>query len=86
MTSVKMSTKGQIVIPTEIRKKYGIKPGDELEVLDFGKEIVLTPVAKDAIKYARGLISFKRPVSEMLSEVRKEEQEFERKKLGSLRR
>jgi AbrB family looped-hinge helix DNA binding protein len=32
MVDVKLSTKGQIVIPKEIRIKLGIKPGDKLRV------------------------------------------------------
>jgi len=46
MTSVKVSTKGQIVLPADIRKKYGIEEGGEVEILDFGKEIVIVPVPK----------------------------------------
>ncbi len=35
MTSGKVSTKGQIVIPTEIRKKHDIKPGVEVDVCRY---------------------------------------------------
>lgn len=78
MTTVKVSTKGQIVIPTEIRKKYEIKSGMEVEILDFGKEIVLVPIKGDPIRTAKGLIKFKRPISAILAEVRKEEEKLER--------
>ncbi len=73
MTSGKVSTKGQIVIPTEIRKKHDIKPGVEVEIPDFGKEIVLVPVKGDPINSAKGMIKFKRPVLEILSKIRREE-------------
>ncbi|MFA4641398.1 AbrB/MazE/SpoVT family DNA-binding domain-containing protein [Pyrococcus kukulkanii] len=36
MVTVKVSSKGQIVIPKVIREKFGIREGDELEILDFG--------------------------------------------------
>ena len=33
-------------IPNEIIKKMGIKPGDEIDVSEDGKVIILTPVKK----------------------------------------
>ena len=39
--TVKVSSKGQIVIPREIRKKMGIKSGEKLLVLICNGDIVL---------------------------------------------
>ncbi len=39
----KVSTKGQLVLPAKIRRKYGIIPGKDVEILDFGDEIVIVP-------------------------------------------
>ncbi len=75
MTTVKVSSKGQIVLPKAIREKFGIKEGDELEVLDFGNEIVIVPVKKDV--NLRGLVKFEKPVKEILREIRAEEKELE---------
>ncbi len=77
MTTVKVSSKGQIVLPKAIREKFGIKEGDELEVLDFGDEIVIVPLKK-GLKL-RGLVKFEKPVKEILREVRAEEEELEEK-------
>jgi len=77
MTTVKVSSKGQIVLPKSIREKFGIKEGDELEVLDFGDEIVIVPLKKDL--KLRGLVKFEKPVKEILREVRAEEEELEEK-------
>ncbi len=77
MTTVKISSKGQIVLPKSIREKFGIKEGDELEVLDFGEEIVIVPLKK-GLKL-RGLVKFEKPVKEILREVRAEEEELEEK-------
>lgn len=41
---VKVSSKGQLVLPAEIRRKYEIEAGKEVEILDFGGEIVIVPV------------------------------------------
>ncbi|MGC8934169.1 MAG: AbrB/MazE/SpoVT family DNA-binding domain-containing protein [Thermoproteota archaeon] len=45
MSEVKVSTKGQIVIPKDIRKKMGLRPGDKvkIEILE-GKKAIIQPV------------------------------------------
>ena len=52
---ITVSTKGQIVIPAEIRKQHGIEPGTRLVVADMGDHLVLLPAHEDPIAYARGL-------------------------------
>lgn len=54
MTTVKLSTKFQIVIPKEIRKKLKLKPGQKMQLLQDGERIEFIPL-KD-IKEARGLL------------------------------
>jgi AbrB family looped-hinge helix DNA binding protein len=39
----KLSTKGQVVVPNNIRRKLDLRPGDSLEATLEGKRIVLTP-------------------------------------------
>ncbi len=41
---VKISAKGQVVLPAEIKRKYEIESGKKIEILDFGGEIVIVPV------------------------------------------
>ncbi len=41
MLSVKVSTKHQIVVPSEARRELGIEAGDRLDVLVSGDSIVL---------------------------------------------
>lgn len=43
---VKLSTKGQIVIPHWIRERLSIKAGDRLRIELRGEEIVLRPATK----------------------------------------
>jgi AbrB family looped-hinge helix DNA binding protein len=38
---IKVSQKGQIVIPADIQRRMGIKKGDELLLVSKGKKIVL---------------------------------------------
>jgi AbrB family looped-hinge helix DNA binding protein len=44
MTTASLSPKYQIVIPKEIRRHHNLKPGQKLQVVDNGKEIVLRPI------------------------------------------
>ena len=39
-----LSTKGQIVIPREIREKLGLEPGTKLIVIQEGDNILLKPI------------------------------------------
>jgi AbrB family looped-hinge helix DNA binding protein len=38
-----VSTKGQVVVPSRIRRKLGLKSGDLLEARVEGQQIILTP-------------------------------------------
>jgi AbrB family looped-hinge helix DNA binding protein len=80
MPRAKVSARGQLVIPAEIRKRYGIEPGDNVEFLDFGDQIVMIPI-KDAIKDAKGWLRSDQSVSQMLKEVREEERASEKKRM-----
>ena len=55
MSSTKeIGSKGEIVIPKEIRKKYGIKPKQKVEIIGFENGILIVPLVKN-IKELRGL-------------------------------
>jgi AbrB family looped-hinge helix DNA binding protein len=49
-----VSRRGQTVIPSPIRKRYGIADGSQLVWLDDGQTIKVVPVADDPIKALRG--------------------------------
>lgn len=44
MATTKLSTKGQLIIPKEIRERHGWDSGTELEVEDRGDSVVIRPV------------------------------------------
>jgi AbrB family looped-hinge helix DNA binding protein len=44
MLTTTLSTKGQIIIPQEIRRQHGWEPGLTLEVEEQGENLVLRPV------------------------------------------
>lgn len=59
MSAVKILSKGQIVIPAEIRKKFNIKPGLVLQIFEYGGIIYLIPPVEDPIRAACGLLPIK---------------------------
>ncbi len=51
-----MTVKGQIVIPSKIRRKFGIKEGTrmQIDINEQAHQIILTPVTRDYIHNLRG--------------------------------
>jgi AbrB family looped-hinge helix DNA binding protein len=74
MATVKTLSKGQIVIPAALRKRYHIEPGTEMQILDYGGVIYLIPPVEDPIKAACGLLPARPSLSEKL--LNKREKEF----------
>jgi AbrB family looped-hinge helix DNA binding protein len=53
---VLVSSKGQLVIPVELRRKYDMKPGTKVHVADTGDHIALKPITPAAIRKLRGTL------------------------------
>lgn len=53
-TKIRVSAKGQVVLPAELRKKLRIKQGTELDVEESGGRVILQPVTDDYIHSLRG--------------------------------
>ncbi|HHX98853.1 MAG TPA: AbrB/MazE/SpoVT family DNA-binding domain-containing protein [Lentisphaerae bacterium] len=51
-----MSTKGQVVIPKDIRKKLGVAAGSKFSILTDGKRILLRPLRPAQLKEFQRLI------------------------------
>jgi AbrB family looped-hinge helix DNA binding protein len=73
MNTVKVLTKGQIVIPVSIRKKYNIQPGNALKVFEYGNLIYLVPPSNNPEKNARGCLPGQPSLSEALLQDRKKD-------------
>jgi AbrB family looped-hinge helix DNA binding protein len=79
---LRMSSKGQIVLPAAIRKKYDAAPGAEWVLIDMGDYVALVPRSKDPINEARGMLKDDSGVSvvdEFLRERREDEARTEAK-------
>lgn len=53
------TVKGQIVIPAPLRRKYGIKNGTKIIVIDEGDSITLKPVTEQFLKKLQGSLKGK---------------------------
>jgi AbrB family looped-hinge helix DNA binding protein len=54
--NVTLSQKGWVVIPAALRKKYGLKPGANVQVVDYGGALALVPTYQDPITSGAGLL------------------------------
>jgi AbrB family looped-hinge helix DNA binding protein len=71
-----MTVKGQIVIPSKIRRKFGIKEGTRMQV-DVDEQthrIILTPVTGDYIQSLRGKYKGKGLLTALALEKKRERQ------------
>ncbi len=68
-----VSTKGQFVIPSEMRETLGIAPGTRIAVTLQGARIILEPVSEKLVDQTRGLLAGGPSLSRMLQEQRRKE-------------
>jgi len=68
-----VSTKGQFVIPAEMRQSLGIEPGTRIAVTLQGSRIVLEPVSEKLVDETRGLLAGGPSLSAMLKKERSQD-------------
>jgi AbrB family looped-hinge helix DNA binding protein len=56
MVPLTISSKGWVVIPAELRNKYGLKPGSQVRIVDYGGVLSLVPAFEDAVQQAAGML------------------------------
>ena len=66
MELVKVLNKGQIVIPAALRKKYAIRPGNQVQIFEYGRLIYIVPHTDDPVHDAKGCLPAKPSLSEEL--------------------
>lgn len=73
MKSIKVLSKGQIVIPASMRKKYRIQPGCEIRIFEYGDLIYLVPPSDDPVNQAMGCLPPTPSLSEELLRERRKD-------------
>ncbi len=72
MEQMTMSSKGQVVIPKEIRDRMGAKRGQKFVIEEVDGSYILIPVPKNPIKALRGLAkgTFRKSATQLVREER----------------
>ncbi len=64
MNNVKVGSHGEVVIKKNLRKKFGIEPGQEVIEFDAGDHIGIIPIKGDPIKKLSGKYNWKESAKE----------------------
>ena len=81
MQVVTASSRGQIVIPKEIRKRLNIVAGKRLSVKAEGDQVLLTLLPDDPVEAFCGIFKEKSSLTRALTELREKDKDREEKKI-----
>lgn len=68
-----VTVKGQVVIPSKIRKRLGIKKGTKVCFIERDEDVVLRPLTKDYFEKMAGLLQPGGQLTKRLLEARKQD-------------
>ncbi len=71
-----VTSKGQVVIPSKIRRRYGIKNGTKIHFYESNGEIKIIPVTKELIEENAGILGTNGDLLKALMEEKKKEREL----------
>ncbi len=77
MTTTVVTTKGQIVIPSKIRRRLNIKKGTKLYIEEKGEELIIKPVTPAYFERIAGVLQTKGKLSKTLLEERLKDKQRE---------
>jgi len=84
METAYITSKGQLVIPAKLRKRYGMKPGTKVCFVEREHEILFQPVTKEYIRSVCGMLKSDTSVTQELLKERAKDKEREEAKLEKL--
>ena len=82
MYTAKVSTKGWVVIPKDLRKKYGLEKGTHVQVVDYGDVLALIPLPEDPVEALHGMLEEGPSLTEDLMKERARERAREEGRSG----
>ena len=78
MAEATISAKGWLVIPVELRKKYDLKPGARVMLVDYGGVLAIVPALSKPVEESKGMLKGGPSLLKALVEERKRERKRER--------
>ncbi len=72
-----ITSKGQIVVPAKLRRRYGLKPGTKVYFIERDDEILFQPVTKEFIRSVHGMLKSETSVTKELLKERARDKERE---------
>lgn len=75
MQTVTTLAKSQIIIPAELRERYGIKPGIRLEIREAGDHLEIYTLPDDPVAAFRGSLKAEESLAEALIEEHRQDVE-----------
>jgi AbrB family looped-hinge helix DNA binding protein len=85
MESSYVTTKGQLVVPARLRRKYGIKAGTRVRFVERDSEIILQPLTRQYVRSVCGLLAEAGPATPELLRERKRDGQREEARGGKSR-
>ena len=68
-----VSNKGWVVIPVELHKKYGLKPGTEVRIVDYGGVLAIIPALREPVNQAAEMLKTGKKLTDSLMEEHRRE-------------
>jgi len=84
MTFASVTSKGQLVIPVEIRRRYGIKPGTRVCFIERDGDIIFQPITKKYIRSVAGMLKSDRSATQDLLKESAKDKKREETKIGKI--
>jgi AbrB family looped-hinge helix DNA binding protein len=71
-----VTTKGQLVIPSKMRRKYGIRKGTRVAMIEEENRIILQPLTREYLRSLRGSFKGEPSALKFLKEGRSQDREL----------
>lgn len=76
-----VSSRGQLVVPSALRKKYGLRNHAKVAWVELDQGLLLVPAGPEAVRDSRGFLKGSGASTKLLLRMRQEERQREEKKL-----
>jgi AbrB family looped-hinge helix DNA binding protein len=71
-----VTTKGQLVIPSKLRRKFGIRKGTQVAFVEEAQRLVLQPLTPEFIHSLRGSLKGEPSALKLMQEDRKRDRDL----------